>query len=378
MEDVKTLATQGIEPNGGGALGSKSVSKLGSKGVRRNFTLAPWGRADLRTDGAKRVRIANRLSGMHVSAKAKLCERGANPRQGVRRTGEGLKVNIAQLVRDDMSIQVSDSETDKRLDCHVADAPRNDIKSNPSQPSLRKGRRIGFTLAEVLITLGIIGVVAALTIPNLIQHYKKQEVVARLKSSESIFSQMLYFSVAQNGDPQNWDLAEHEGASSQTTSSKEIATRITEKYFLSYLKAKKYYGYTSLKEAGYPVYHKADGSLQKWNLDEKDWMSCIIELSNGMTVFLRPDSTVADENGISHFVGILLYIDINGKKGPNVWGRDMFLANIDTKKGKFVWPAPSNSRSYLKDACGGVLATRCGTLIWKDGYEIKDDYPIRL
>ena len=243
----------------------------------------------------------------------------------------------------------------------------------------RSGRRkVAFTLAEVLITLGIIGVVAALTIPNVIQHYKKQEVVARLKSAESIFSQMLYFSVAENGDPQNWDLAEHEGALSQATSREEIATRITEKYFLPYLKAKKYYGYTSLEQAGYPVYPRVDGSLQEWNLDRKNWYACIIELSNGMTVFLSPDNTAADENGICRFMGFLVYIDINGRKGPNVWGRDMFLANIDTKKGKFVWPGSTASRNYLKNACGGDRVTRCGTLIWQDGYEIKDDYPVRL
>lgn len=33
-------------------------------------------------------------------------------------------------------------------------------------------KKYGFTLAEVLITLGIIGVVAALTIPTLMQNYK--------------------------------------------------------------------------------------------------------------------------------------------------------------------------------------------------------------
>jgi len=33
---------------------------------------------------------------------------------------------------------------------------------------------IGFTLAEVLITLGIIGVVVALTIPNVIQNFQEQ------------------------------------------------------------------------------------------------------------------------------------------------------------------------------------------------------------
>ena len=36
------------------------------------------------------------------------------------------------------------------------------------------GKKLAFTLAEVLITLGIIGVVAALTLPALISNYKKQ------------------------------------------------------------------------------------------------------------------------------------------------------------------------------------------------------------
>lgn len=42
-------------------------------------------------------------------------------------------------------------------------------------------RKTAFTLAEVLITLGIIGVVAALTLPSLIQSYREKETVAKLK-----------------------------------------------------------------------------------------------------------------------------------------------------------------------------------------------------
>ena len=339
---------------------------------------------------------------------------GGNPNASELVSKEVKKIKIVELVRNDMyrhPDELADCELKAELDGKMAKPlhtlivdplnvsnqtisasrpvthllPYSPITLSPSTNIThsttflkKKIRRIAFTLAEVLITLGIIGIVAALTIPNVIQHYKKQEVVARLKSTESIFSQMLYFSVAKNGDPQNWDLGDHEGASSETTSSEEIATRITEKYFLPYLKAEKYYGFVSLKQAGYPIYPKANGSLQKHNLDNTNWKACIIELPNGMTVFLRPDSTAADENGISHFLGFLLYIDINGRKGPNVWGRDLFLANIDTKKGRFVWPGSSNSRSYLKKACSEDFATRCGTLIWKDGYEIKKDYPIRL
>ena len=38
-----------------------------------------------------------------------------------------------------------------------------------------------FTLAEVLVTLGIIGVVAAMTMPSLVQNYKNKQTVAQLK-----------------------------------------------------------------------------------------------------------------------------------------------------------------------------------------------------
>ena len=43
--------------------------------------------------------------------------------------------------------------------------------------------RVGFTLAEVLITLGIIGVVAAMTIPNLMSAYQKRVTVNRFGCS---------------------------------------------------------------------------------------------------------------------------------------------------------------------------------------------------
>jgi len=46
---------------------------------------------------------------------------------------------------------------------------------------LKKGNKKGFTLAEVLITLGIIGVVASLTIPTLMANYQKVQYVTGLK-----------------------------------------------------------------------------------------------------------------------------------------------------------------------------------------------------
>ncbi len=65
-------------------------------------------------------------------------------------------------------------------------------------------RRAAFTLAEVLITLGIIGVVAALTIPSVVQNYRNHSVEAKLKKFYSTFNQAVQRSVAENGDVAIW------------------------------------------------------------------------------------------------------------------------------------------------------------------------------
>uniref|UniRef100_UPI00402818C9 prepilin-type N-terminal cleavage/methylation domain-containing protein n=1 Tax=Candidatus Scatousia sp. TaxID=3085663 RepID=UPI00402818C9 len=62
-----------------------------------------------------------------------------------------------------------------------------------------------FTLAEVLITLGIIGIVAAMTMPTLIGKYKKKELANRAKVAYSILSQAIKLSEVENGEVKYWD-----------------------------------------------------------------------------------------------------------------------------------------------------------------------------
>lgn len=51
------------------------------------------------------------------------------------------------------------------------------------------GSHKGFTLAEVLVTLGIIGVVSAMTVPTLMQNYQRQSYVTQLHKVYNEFSQ---------------------------------------------------------------------------------------------------------------------------------------------------------------------------------------------
>lgn len=61
-----------------------------------------------------------------------------------------------------------------------------------------------FTLAEVLITLGIIGVVAALTIPTLIGNYQKKEVATRLQKMYNTIQNAISMAEEENGPSEFW------------------------------------------------------------------------------------------------------------------------------------------------------------------------------
>ncbi len=69
----------------------------------------------------------------------------------------------------------------------------------PENSSLR-GKETGFTLAEVLITIGIIGVVAAMTLPALINNNRNKALETAFKKNYSAISQALNMYYAQNGE----------------------------------------------------------------------------------------------------------------------------------------------------------------------------------
>lgn len=92
-----------------------------------------------------------------------------------------------------------------------------------------------------------------------------------------------------------------------------------------------------------------------------------------MVIFFPDNDTV-------NYVGMLIWIDINGNKGPNVYGKDTFLLFFNSTSKKVLFRYSSTDRNYLltnssvgcnKDAAGYA----CGALIQLDGWELKEDYP---
>ena len=69
-----------------------------------------------------------------------------------------------------------------------------------------KNCKSAFTLAETLITLAIIGVVAALTIPSLVQRFQERQYVSQLKKTYAVLQNAFQMAIAEHGPIDQWGL----------------------------------------------------------------------------------------------------------------------------------------------------------------------------
>lgn len=185
-----------------------------------------------------------------------------------------------------------------------------------------------FTLAEVLITLGIIGVVATMTIPTLINKYYEKQTVTKVIEIQSIISQAIRLVEEDYGTPENWDL---------TTGfyTKEDAEKIGE-IMKHGLKISLDCGTSDIQ--GKCVYTNSYKYLN----------------NEGATQNYRTGGTykVVLNNGVSLWFGsnkgrqVDFFFDINGKAKPNVLGRDLFAVSYIFDKGVIADGSPDDDTPY--------------------------------
>ena len=173
-------------------------------------------------------------------------------------------------------------------------------------------RSVAFTLAEVLVTLGIIGVVSAMTVPTLMQNYQRQSYVTQLHKVYNETSQVF---LRYMTDRNAINLREA-GISSQAEMNNVITNYF--KITTSCLNP------NEVKPcfAAYSDYKKISGkALEYWSNNSGAGIGMSYILASGASVRF-------------YYVGrdnlfISLVTDINGPKGPNILGRDMFDMTID-------------------------------------------------
>lgn len=177
-----------------------------------------------------------------------------------------------------------------------------------------------FTLAEVLITLGVIGVVAAMTLPSVINTTKHKELETALKKNYSIILQVLQRMELDRGEtPKSSNFAYLEFApeflkyfnygKKCSEGSAECASKVEDENDST--------NTTMIKE--YKTYNKSrnvsttyfdDGKFKTFNefyMFENQWPNLLI-----------------------------ITVDVNGiLKGPNLWGHDLFSFQL-LENGKLV------------------------------------------
>ncbi len=210
----------------------------------------------------------------------------------------------------------------------------------------------GFTLAEVLITLGIIGVVAAMTMPTLVGKYQEKVTVSKLKKMNSTLNQAFQMAVKDYGTPDLWGFTSSWVGENATDEQIEQAIKgrnIVIDKFAQYLKK------TSVCHNGESCKSNSKYSRERYSLDgtrNGTWGTPEITLADGSTIELFYMSSPSCNDGSAQNSKRLqascgeIFVDINGIKPPNATGKDVFWFRI-TKYG--VYPAgdqDDNTRSF--------------------------------
>lgn len=190
--------------------------------------------------------------------------------------------------------------------------------------------KIAFTLAEVLITLLILGVVASLTIPAIIQNTQDKELYITWRKVFGDISQATTMLSSNNGiNFAGYDTFRDSYANVMNFTKQDITKNIF---------ASSYYNYKN-------------PSSQGWDASG-DTAPAVI-LPNG--VLIRFESNYLDSNcqrnsgSLTGLCGFLT-LDINGKKGPNMFGKDLYRIWIANENGDYTIYAWGNDDGHICQA----------------------------
>ena len=204
--------------------------------------------------------------------------------------------------------------------------------------------RKAFTLAEVLITLGIIGVVAAMTLPPVINNINNKEKDTALKKAYSVAQQALQMMAASEGDvnPSNYTV------------------RTFVKSYIKYFNNAVDCGTVLLASPGSLCVSSKDIANYK-NFNNTTSVNAAyfddgqFALTDGMQFFIQNEQgEVSDDADVNRSSNIIIIIDINGKnKIPNRLGYDVFAFQL-MNSGKLLPMGQEGTGFVGEDLCSAA------------------------
>lgn len=223
----------------------------------------------------------------------------------------------------------------------------------------------GFTLAEVLITLGIIGVVMALTLPVLINKYRVMVLHNQFKSAYSLISQAVMNMGLDNPDLNSYY------CNNRLDHTENVFIKDFAKNF-QVVKAD-FTSQNNLKNLGYsqPQFYQTSPGKINFNSDSH----------NNGAIFLKNGVMIASSGCWWDYGRIDFIVDVNGIKSPNRVGYDVFYFQIGSDNKLY----PSAGNMNLQGSSEEKMVRCCnfqesGTCILDTGsscslYAIRDVYP---
>ena len=167
-----------------------------------------------------------------------------------------------------------------------------------------------FTLAEVLITLGIIGVVAAMTMPSLITAKQEKATISTIKKNYSILANALLMAQNDNGELYTWGITKDADGLNLVSSNLKPYLKIIEDCGVGEK--------SDCAPGDNGKFKDLTGRKRTEDFSSSDYYT--FRLNDGTAVALR--ITNACNNLDTNCVEF--YIDTNGKKYPNTLGKDIF------------------------------------------------------
>ena len=238
--------------------------------------------------------------------------------------------------------------------------------------SLFSKKKLAFTLAEVLITLAIIGIVAAMTIPALINKKQKAEIETQLKENYSIIQQSL-------------KMAENDDIAIDSYLAEDLSS--VKSWFYTNLAPYMKYSHVCFNAEGCwqsmgPTKTLA-GSVARYNQTNigVGYNIVTIKLNNGANVSFdsygtNDIKTLLGRNCTYEDKALGIFIDVNGDRKPNIIGKDIYVA-VWTDKG--LLPAGIDETEATVDSnCSATANTinagyYCLLKVKNNGWKIPDD-----
>ena len=236
-----------------------------------------------------------------------------------------------------------------------------------------------FTLAEVLITLSILGILAAIVVPNIISHYRKTYTENRLKQVYSILDNALEMAKIEYNTVNNYNglVVEAYNNKGDMSLNASFLKNIIAPY-INYKKTCFDYDY-SCYDAESNSFH---GLEKEYEWPPSRYHMSYLVLKNGSQIGID-GSYFGTAPSLSGSGYIIFWVDINGNKSPNTIGKDIFYFKICPNC--YYNRNANGGQGYLEGGrtqyegereltCSGV-GWHCAAVIRRNGWKIPKDYP---